>query len=57
MEKMDKLLNYLQEIADNCYISSLMHWEMDIVAPKKSIDYIINVKTKVETKTFELALS
>ena len=55
MEKMDKLLNYLQEIADNCYISSLMHWEMDIVAPKKSIDYLINVKTKVETKTFELA--
>ena len=55
MEKLTKLLNYLQNIADTSYIATLMHWEMDITAPKKSLDYLIDVKTKVELKAFELS--
>ncbi len=55
MEKLNKLINYLQEIADTSYIATLMHWEMDITAPKKSLDYLIDVKTKVELKAFELS--
>ena len=54
MEKLNKLLKYLQTIADASYIATLMHWEMDITAPKKSIDYLIDVKTQVELKVFEL---
>ena len=57
MEKLNKLLKYLQTIADASYIATLMHWEMDITAPKKSIDYIIDVKTQVELKVFELSTS
>lgn len=57
MEKLNKLLKYLQTIADASYIATLMHWEMDITAPKKSIDYLIDVKTKVELKAFELSTS
>ena len=37
MEKLNKLLDYLQTIADTSYIATLMHWEMDITAPKKSL--------------------
>ena len=55
MEKLNKLLNYLQTIADTSYIATLMHWEMDITAPKKSLDYLIDVKTQVELKAFELS--
>lgn len=57
MEKLNKLINYLQEIADTSYIATLMHWEMDITAPKKSLDYLIDVKTKVGLKAFELSTS
>ena len=57
MEKLNKLLDYLQTIADTSYIATLMHWEMDITAPKKSLDYLIDVKTKVELKAFELSTS
>lgn len=57
MEKLNKLLDYLQKIADTSYIATLMHWEMDITAPKKSLDYLIDVKTKVELKAFELSTS
>ncbi len=57
MEKLNKLIEYLQQIADTSYIATLMHWEMDITAPKKSLDYLIDVMTKVELKSFELATS
>lgn len=57
MEKLTKLIEYLTKIADASYIATLMHWEMDITAPKKSIDYLIDVKTKVELKAFELSTS
>lgn len=54
---MKELLEYLRNIADANYIATLMHWEMDVVAPKKSIDYLIDVKTKVELESFKLATS
>ncbi len=57
MEKLNKLLKYLEQISDASYIAGLMHWEMDINAPEKSIDYLIDVKTKVEMKIFELSTS
>ena len=54
---MKELLEYLQKIADLNYISTLMHWEMDTIAPTKSIDYLINVKTQVEVESFKLSTS
>lgn len=57
MTNSNKLLEYLQKIADACYIAKLMHWEMDITAPKKSLDYLIEVKTKVEMEIFNLSTS
>lgn len=57
MTNITKLLEYLQKIQDTSYIVNLMHWEMDTQAPKKSLDYLIDVKTKVELEIFNLATS
>lgn len=57
MTNYEKLNEYLKQIQESCYISSILNWEMDIIAPKKSLDYLIEVKTKMEMKTFELATS
>lgn len=54
---MKKLLEYLQKIADLNYIATLMHWEMDTIAPKASFDYLIEVKTKIELEAFKLSTS
>jgi len=54
---MKKLLEYLQKIADLNYIATLMHWEMDTIAPKSSFDYLIEVKTKIELEAFKLSTS
>lgn len=57
MKTLDTLLNYLKEIEEKSYIVNLMHWEMDTVAPKKSFDYLIDVKNKVEMEAFKMSTS
>ncbi len=50
--KQEKLLNYLKEIGELNYLVTILRWEMDTQAPKKSFDYLINVSTKYEMKIF-----
>ena len=57
MNTLENLQKYLREIADISYIVCLMHWELDVVAPKKSQDYLIEVMTKEEVKLFEMITS
>lgn len=57
MKTLDKLLNYLKDIEEKSYIVNLMHWEMDTVAPKKSFDYLIEVKNKIEMEAFKMSTS
>ncbi|MDE5888850.1 MAG: carboxypeptidase M32 [Bacilli bacterium] len=57
MKTLEKLLNYLNEIESRSYIVNLMHWEMDTIAPKKSYDYLIEVKNKVEMECFKMSTS
>lgn len=57
MKSLDNLLNYLNEIEEKSYIVNLMHWEMDTVAPKKSFDYLISVKNKIEMECFKMSTS
>lgn len=57
MKSLDNLLEYLDEIEEKGYIVNLMHWEMDTIAPKKSFDYLIEVKNKVEMECFKMSTS
>lgn len=57
MKSLDNLLEYLNEIEEKSYIVNLMHWEMDTIAPKKSFDYLIEVKNKVEMECFKMSTS
>lgn len=55
MTNYEKLNEYLKEILESSYLSSILNWEMDTIAPKKSFDFLVNVKTKMEMKTFKLS--
>lgn len=57
MKSLDRLLEYLKKIGDLNYISGILHWEMDTVAPKKSLEYLIEVNTEVELQAFSLSTS
>lgn len=57
MKNIEKLIEYLKRIEEKSYIVNLMHWEMDTVAPKKSFDYLIEVKNKIEMEAFKLSTS
>ena len=53
----EKLLEYLKKIGELNYLVTILRWEMDTVAPKKSFDYLINVSTKYEMESFDLVTS
>jgi carboxypeptidase Taq len=51
---MEELKEYLQTIADLNYLIIMLHWERDTIAPEKSLDYLVEVQTKLEMKVFNL---
>ena len=53
----DKLIEYLKRIGELNYLVTVLRWEMDTQAPKKSYDYLINVSTKYEMEAFDLSTS
>ena len=55
--KLEKLLNYLKEIGRLNYLVTILRWEMDTTAPKKSYDYLIETSTKYEMESFNLSTS
>lgn len=57
MNRVDALKNYLNEIGKLNYLITILRWEMDTVAPKKSFDYLIDVSTKYEMDAFNLQTS
>ena len=57
MKSLDKLKEFLNRIDKLGYIVTILRWEMDTTAPKKSYDYLIDVSTKYEMEMFELATS
>ena len=57
MNKYEKLQDYLKKVEYLNYTVSMLRWEMDTIAPKKSFDYLIDVSTKYETDTFKLTTS
>ena len=54
---MKKFNEYLNKIYEKNSILCMMMWEIDTKAPKDSIDYYIDVATKLETEIFELSTS
>ena len=57
MQSVDKLKEYLNKIDKLSYLVTVLRWEMDTVAPKKSYDYLIEVSTKYEMEIFDLETS
>lgn len=55
MKEQTKLINYLKKIADLQYTANILNWEMDTIAPKKSLNYLIEVKINIEIKAFKLS--
>lgn len=55
--KQEKIIEYLKKIGELNYIVTILRWEMDTQAPKKSFDYLINVSTKYEMESFNLLTS
>lgn len=53
----EKLQEYLKRIGELRYLITVLRWDMDTVAPKKSYDYLINVSTKYEMEAYELETS
>lgn len=51
---MTELLEYLNKIGEITYLSEILNWEMDTISPKNSIDYLINLQTKLNLEAFKL---
>ena len=54
---MDELINYLEKVGNLSYLSAILRWEMDTIAPEKSFDYLIDISTKIDLKSFKLMTS
>ncbi|MBR2241565.1 MAG: carboxypeptidase M32 [Clostridia bacterium] len=57
MERLKKLKEYLKNIENLNYTTSVLRWEMDTIAPKSSYNYLIDVSTKYELESFKLSTS
>ena len=57
MNKLDELKELLNKIGNYRYTTSVLRWEMDTVAPKKSFDYLIDVSSNYELEAFKLSTS
>lgn len=54
MTNLNKLIEYLQKIAEKNYLALILHWEMDTQAPEKSLAFLIDIKTKLNLEVFNL---
>lgn len=52
-----KLQEYLKKIGELNYLTTILRWEMDTVAPKLSFDYLINLNSKIELQSFSMQTS
>ena len=52
-----KLLDYLSKMSNYIYLITVLRWEMDTIAPKKSLDYLINNITFLEGELLKLETS
>ena len=57
MNKLNELKELLSEIGNYRYITTILRWEMDTIAPKSSHDYLIDVSTNCELEAFKLFTS
>ncbi|MCQ2749055.1 MAG: carboxypeptidase M32 [Clostridia bacterium] len=57
MTNTEKLYDYLKKCEKKLYQIAMLYWEMDTAAPKKSMDYLIDVKTELELEVFEMNTS
>ncbi len=54
---MKELTDYLNRIGQLNYLSTILRWEMDTIAPEKSFDYLIDISTKIDLESFKLSTS
>lgn len=54
MTNVEKLYDYLKQIEEKNCLIAMFYWEIDTQAPAKSLDYLIEIQTKLETESFAL---
>lgn len=54
---MQKLLDYQKKINDLQYLINILNWELRTISPEDSLDYLIEVKNKLEIDLFKLKTS
>ena len=57
MNTFDKLNEYLKKVELYRYTVSMLRWEMDTIAPKKSFNYLIEASASLELESFKLTTS
>lgn len=57
MNNLDELKKILDKVGYLRYTCSMLRWEMDTVAPKKSHEYLIDVSSEYELEAFKLITS
>ncbi len=57
MNKLDEFKKILSEIGNYRYITTVLRWEMDTTAPKRSHGYLIDVSTNCELEAFKISTS
>ena len=57
MTKYEQLKNYLTKVTDLQYLSTLVLWENKISGARDSNNYLIDVRTRLESEIFELTTS
>lgn len=57
MTKYEHLKTYLTKVTDLQYLSTLVLWENKISGSKDSSNYLIDVRTRLESEIFELTTS
>ena len=57
MKKFEALQNYLKKVDEKNYLITMLYWEMDTICSPKGLNYLVDVKTKLETEVFEMATS
>lgn len=57
MNGKEQLQKYLKKLGELNYLTTILRWEMDTVAPKKSFDYLIELSSKIELESFSLQTS
>ncbi len=54
MQELETFTKYQEQIAKQEYLSNILDWDLKVNSPKNGKDYLIEVKSEIELKAFQL---